>query len=90
MDVTVRLTTKLERESYDKAVRKRQDLMLALGPDRIRDAERRLCMSCRYQSPLSAGLCGMNQLMVPLTEKGEDCPYFLSKSFTTQPPRSGS
>ena len=56
----------------------RGTLIRSLGMERVLEAERRLCGTCHFQQH---GLCGPNPALLPLTSKGEDCPYYLAKGF---------
>jgi len=50
-------------------------LVSKLGMDRVIEAEKRLCGSCRFQS--CGVMCEPNPTLLPLTSDGQDCPYFI-------------
>lgn len=77
--------SKLTRKQYDRAVELRQAVTLALGPQKLREAEKRLCQTCHFEAAAISGMCGVNSLLLPLTMAGVDCPYYLSRSFTKGP-----
>jgi len=70
-------TVAAQRREYAGALQLRQEILLAMGPVRIADAEKRLCATCRYRE--AEGVCGLNGLILPMTSKGEDCPYYFAK-----------
>lgn len=73
------------KNGYDKRIAlRRQDLVHALGPDLLRDAELRLCSCCQFQSSFAVGLCSVDNLILPLTSSGEDCPYYLPRAIRRQ------
>jgi hypothetical protein len=78
-------TPRLTRRQYDKAVEFRQAVTLANGPQKIREAEKRLCGTCYFEAAAIAGMCGVNSLLAPLTLTGEDCPYYLVKNPAKSP-----
>jgi len=47
----------------------REVIFEKFGEERIKEAKNRLCSKCSY------GFC----FLMPLTTKGEDCPYFKPK-----------
>ena len=66
--------------AYFRAIQVRQNIIAKWGQVKIKDTERRLCRSCHFwQMPLE--LCGLNQLMLPITREGLDCPYHIPKLF---------
>ena len=65
------------QKAYKLKVERREKIILALGPQRIADAERRLCAVCRFGAVEL--VCGVDPLLLPLTSAGEDCPYYLAK-----------
>lgn len=53
-------------------------IVATYGEERVREAEARLCRTCRFAE---SQICAPNPSLLPLTTEGKDCPYYVPKRF---------
>jgi hypothetical protein len=71
------MLSKHERQQLQMDLLLRKKVQQACGPEKIREATIRLCRTCRfYNSDVTT--CTLMPLLLPLTAKGEQCPYYLT------------
>ncbi len=63
----------------------KKEILESFGDDRLKDAVTRLCQFCKRNNHVfnSSNWHDVNCHIIPLTTKGEDCPYFERKDVAT-------